>query len=148
MSIGSATDKNIVIPPSYNGVSVTQIAENGFKGTTDLESVVLPEGITVIGKSAFSGCTTLEINIPESVRTSNPYALNKVKTINVLGTNSWSGSGASWNEYFGSYLIDYGSKSFSARVLSASSYSETQEIAATRGGDYAIIDPWTATWTR
>ena len=148
VSLGTTTEKNIIIPPSYNGISVTQIKENGFKGITDLESVVIPEGITVIGNSAFSGCTMLEINIPESIKTIKPSALYKVKTITVSGTNKWSISGASWAEYFGGGLIDYGKKSYSSITLSATSYSEVKSVAPTSGGSSADYDPWTGTWTR
>jgi hypothetical protein len=89
VSVGSATDKNIIIPPSYNGISVTQVKENGFKGITDLESVALPEGIAVIGKYAFSACTNLSITIPKSVHTIQAEGLLGVKEITVTGTNNW-----------------------------------------------------------
>ncbi|MBE6592526.1 MAG: hypothetical protein E7642_00860 [Ruminococcaceae bacterium] len=149
VSIGEATDKNIIIPPSYNGISVTQIKENGFKGITDLERVVLPEGITMIGNSSFSGCTALEINIPESVKTIKPYGLYKVKAINVSGTNKWDGSGVSWSEFFGGSVIDYDNDAiFSSRVLSPNLYSNVASIAPTRGGDSASMSPYTGTWKR
>ena len=143
------TDKNIIIPSSYNGISVTQIKENGFKGITALESVVLPEGIVKIGKYAFSACTNLELTIPESVKTIDPHALYNVKTITVRGTNSWSVTGVSWTEYFGDTLIDYGNnQNFSEQEISASSYSRSVAIAPTRGGSSAYKSPWTGTWTR
>ena len=142
------TVTEIVIPETYKGKTVNTIAEEGFKGLTNLEKITIPSTITGIKSSAFSGCTSLEVNIPESVKTINPYALYNVKTITVSGTNSWSGTGASWREYFGSSLIDSGTKSFSSRQLSASSYSQTATISPTRGGDSAYMSPWTATWTR
>jgi hypothetical protein len=46
----------------------TSIANEAFKGRTDLASIAIPDGVTSIGKSAFSGCTGLtEVTIPDSV---------------------------------------------------------------------------------
>lgn len=39
--------------------TVTQIAENAFKGNTSLVSVVVPSSVTSIGAYAFDGCTSL-----------------------------------------------------------------------------------------
>ncbi|MCR5137090.1 MAG: leucine-rich repeat protein [Oscillospiraceae bacterium] len=48
--------------------SVTNIGESAFSGCSGLTSITLPESVTSIGTSAFSGCTGLtSITIPESV---------------------------------------------------------------------------------
>ncbi len=96
--IGTATDENIIIPSTYNGLpvksigasafagitemksvyiphSVETIGKNAFKGCTGLTSVTMCEGVTSIGRSAFSGCTGLtSITIPDSVTSIGSYA--------------------------------------------------------------------------
>ena len=58
----------IVIPSTYNGGKVVGIAENGFKDCENLQSIIIPNGITDIGDYAFKNCTSLvTINIPDSV---------------------------------------------------------------------------------
>lgn len=49
--------------------SVTTIGESAFKGSA-VTSVSMPEGITIIGFEAFSGCQNLEsVALPESLTT-------------------------------------------------------------------------------
>ena len=44
------------------------MGDRAFQGCTLLSSVVLPDGLNVVGKSAFYGCTTLSsISIPDSL---------------------------------------------------------------------------------
>ena len=58
----------IVIPETYNGKSVTTIAEEAFYDCTGITKITLPNTITSIETNAFSGCTGLtEFTIPESV---------------------------------------------------------------------------------
>ena len=67
MSKGSCTEKNIVIASEYLGAPVTKIGEGAFKDA-DIESVYLPDTITVIYPYAFYNCRNLaSINIPDSV---------------------------------------------------------------------------------
>ncbi len=90
-SLGTATDEDIIVQPTYEGKPVVgvnatsfkyntsvksvvllgeikTIANNTFEGCTSLESVTLPESLTGIGSKAFKGCTALkELNIPDGV---------------------------------------------------------------------------------
>ncbi len=57
--IGTATDTDIVIPPTYDGIPVTRIERNAFSNCFDLTSITLPDSVTVIDEGAFAGCTGL-----------------------------------------------------------------------------------------
>ena len=54
--IGDCKDKDIVIPAEYNGLSVSGINAYAFSWNDDIVSVTMPDTITEIGASAFSGC--------------------------------------------------------------------------------------------
>jgi predicted ribosomally synthesized peptide with SipW-like signal peptide len=63
--IGTCTDTDIIIPSTYNGKPVTGIAADAFNGQGHLTSVVVPDSVTSIGKSAFASCSNLNsITIP------------------------------------------------------------------------------------
>lgn len=48
--------------------TVTKIGDSAFSGCSKLESIVIPDAVTEIGSSAFSGCTGLEsIIIPDEI---------------------------------------------------------------------------------
>ena len=55
--LGSAAD--LVIPGVINGYTVVQIGASAFENNTALESIDLPDSITVIGRRAFAGCSKL-----------------------------------------------------------------------------------------
>ncbi|MCM1441174.1 MAG: leucine-rich repeat protein, partial [Roseburia sp.] len=66
--IGSCTDTALNIPEQYCDLPVTEIAEDAFRGCTQIASVTLPSCIIRIGASAFEGCSALvSINLPESL---------------------------------------------------------------------------------
>lgn len=56
--IGTATETEIVIQTSYNGLPVTAISENAFINSV-IESVEIQQGILTVGQSAFENCTAL-----------------------------------------------------------------------------------------
>ncbi len=67
--IGECTDENIVIPATYNGLPVLQIASNAFEGNTNIKSVEIPDSITTIFEWAFKDCTNLEsVSFPSTLR--------------------------------------------------------------------------------
>ena len=57
--------------------SLTEIPENAFRGCSGLTSIYLPEGITQIGKAAFTSCTALKY-----------MAVLPTKALPTCGTNS------------------------------------------------------------
>lgn len=58
VSMGEATEKDIVIPAEYNGVRVHGILEDAFAGS-DITSVRMEDGIWDISSRAFKDCTSL-----------------------------------------------------------------------------------------
>lgn len=60
---------HLEVPSELDGIPVTGIADGVFKGITNMESAVIPEGITYIGKSAFEGCESLEsVTLPSTLK--------------------------------------------------------------------------------
>lgn len=53
-------EKDITIPVEFNGTPVTQLAEELFTNYLQLESVVIPNSVTAMGKNIFEGCSALK----------------------------------------------------------------------------------------
>ena len=54
------SSETLTIPSEYDGHPVTSIADEAFADNLYLRSVIIPESITNIGSSAFSGCINLK----------------------------------------------------------------------------------------
>ncbi|MDE7076294.1 MAG: leucine-rich repeat domain-containing protein, partial [Clostridia bacterium] len=66
--MGTATDKDLVIPAYHAGKEVKKIAASAFSGKDALTSVYIANGIEQIGEKAFEYCTSIEkITLPESL---------------------------------------------------------------------------------
>ena len=89
----------LIIPPSvtYEGItySVTTIEHAAFYCCDSLKSVVIPNGIKIIGSYAFQYCNMSEIHIPASVTDIGDYAFV-------------------WNPNLQSVTVDSGNKVYSA----------------------------------
>ena len=87
--IGTATDRDIKIMPRYNGRPVTGIADNAFKSNTEIDSVLIPDGVESIGANAFYGCGYLtKVVIPDSVKSiggSAFYNCSKITRVDYSG---------------------------------------------------------------
>ena len=71
--------KSIVIPKG-----VTYIGKYAFYGCENLTSITIPEGVTYIGKYAFYGCESLtSITIPESVTDIAHEAFPSLKSVKI-----------------------------------------------------------------
>ena len=58
--MGNYMDTEVTVPDSFRGLPVKEIAEEAFKESA-LTKITLPDTVTVIGKSAFDTCTSLQI---------------------------------------------------------------------------------------
>ena len=67
VSIGSATDKDIVISSYFNGLPVKYIDSYGFDNT-NITSLIVGKNVIGIGFDAFKGCSSLqEVKLPEGL---------------------------------------------------------------------------------
>ncbi|MBR2870184.1 MAG: leucine-rich repeat protein [Clostridia bacterium] len=73
-----SSDLEVTIPQTIEGITVTKIDVDAFRGKKNVKKVVLPDTITEIGNSAFNGCSAL-LNIN----------LGKIQKI---GNNAFTGS--------------------------------------------------------
>lgn len=77
-------NNHVEIPSEYKGKPVTGI-HGAFYGNTELESVVIPDSVRVIGKSTFTDCKNLEsMEIPDSVVEIRDYAFSGCKSLTEL----------------------------------------------------------------
>lgn len=85
---------NVVIPEEYNGMPVTEVAENAFSGCTSMKTLRIPDSVKRVGRGALSGCTSLEsIVLPfvgESVDTTNESNRGMVYLFGHSSGSSWT----------------------------------------------------------
>ncbi len=86
-------DTCVVIPEYWNVgngdvVKVTGIAENAFKGNTNISAVVLSDFITEIPDRAFQGCTSLKEIIGGNITRIGSYAFDGCTDAEDLGVRS------------------------------------------------------------
>ena len=80
----SGSEKVVNIPSNIGGVEVKVIGENAFKNNTDIETVIIPEGISSIEDFAFYKCTGLKyVSIPESVTSVSEDGFYRCGALNV-----------------------------------------------------------------
>lgn len=65
----NGSDKNVSIPSSIGGNTVTAIGVGAFQGNTNITSVSLPNTVTQIGQEAFAECSSLSsVSLPVSLK--------------------------------------------------------------------------------
>ena len=74
--LGVCKDKDVIIPSvSPTGDAVTCIDAYAFYYCTELESVVIPNGVESIGNYAFASCVALEVaDLPDTLTSIEAYA--------------------------------------------------------------------------
>lgn len=65
-----SAQENVVIPGEIDGVTVTTVSSEAFLYCSNVENIVLPDGIKYIGNYAFAECTNLKrvTNLNKSVK--------------------------------------------------------------------------------
>lgn len=136
-SISSYLDKSLTKITADDLATITAIGKSDleynvagtFEGFTQLESVVVPNNITLIGDRSFEGCSSLEsVTLPDTVEEIGASAFSgctKLKTINVPSSLKKLGGGAltstAWHDdqfatedmiYFGTFLHDDGNSGY------------------------------------
>ena len=99
IGIGTCTDSHIIIPSMYNDKPVKSIAKDAFSKAT-IQSITIPNSVTIIGISAFANCSKLEsVVIPNSVITIEKSAFYSCDTLSsvvigrgvtTIGTNAFA----------------------------------------------------------
>ena len=118
--IGEHAEFCVVIPSSYNGLPVTQISAHAFENLTNIEAIVIPSSVKIIGKSAFSGCTNLQYAIiSEDIETIGDNAfdntairyieapvqvLNNISKDKIVAVTVNGGESLSENYFYGSKI--------------------------------------------
>ncbi|MCD8201848.1 MAG: leucine-rich repeat domain-containing protein [Clostridia bacterium] len=73
--LGGCTNKNLVLPCRYNGLTVAAVGPSAFKDRTDITSVTIPAGVSFIDEEAFSGCANLsDVSLPSTLLYIGDYA--------------------------------------------------------------------------
>ena len=103
-------EADINVPATYNGVPVTILFDNLFRGHTEITSVTVPDTVMVIGGFVFDGCENLrtvnlaanveefwqyafvrcgieEIVLPEKLKFIPPYAFKDCKKLRKVVCN-------------------------------------------------------------
>ena len=83
VAIGNAKYlSNIVIPETYLGKAVTEIANIGFLQAQNLKSITIPDSVTTIDDSAFGNCSSLtSVVIGDSVTTIGDSAFDNCSSL-------------------------------------------------------------------
>lgn len=63
----------IVIPDYINGIKVTKILPNAFKGVKNIRTISIPDTVTSIGSYAFADSGIVEIALPNKLTTLGDY---------------------------------------------------------------------------
>ena len=84
VSAGNGAKKvdSIDIPSTYNGKSVTQIADKAFMELSNLTAITIPDSIVNIGEYAFYNCISISnITLPNNLQSIQKYAFSKCTSL-------------------------------------------------------------------
>lgn len=80
--LASLVNDEITINSEFNGLPVTEIGPNAFKGNKKISKVILPSSITKIGEYAFQGTYITEIELNSTLEEICDYAFANTIKIN------------------------------------------------------------------
>lgn len=87
VSCGAKSAKEIVIPPTVDGIPVTRIGHFAFSHTENLESIVLPDTIESIAEFAFEHSGIKRIKLPKDLISLGPYSLHDCNNLESVEFN-------------------------------------------------------------
>ncbi|MCL1955198.1 MAG: leucine-rich repeat protein [Spirochaetes bacterium] len=92
---GYSGKKEVVIPSTEKGTSVTEIGDNAFSGK-EITDVTIPDGVTTIGKNTFYDNELTSVVIPDSVTTigENAFRSNRLTSVTISNSVTSIGRGA------------------------------------------------------
>ena len=101
----------LIIYPKGNGRSaytvpdgVTSISGSAFSGCTSLTEIVIPDSVTTIGNSAFSGCTSLsKVDLPKKLTTIEAYTFSGCSSLESIVIPEGVTAIGTWLEYEKTY---------------------------------------------
>ncbi|MBE5767815.1 MAG: hypothetical protein E7335_11810, partial [Clostridiales bacterium] len=84
----SGNDKNLVVPETINGYTVTTIGSGVFKNAS-FETIILPDTISQIGSSAFENCTALKyIKLPTELKSLSQSVFRGCTSLEAVSFNN------------------------------------------------------------
>jgi uncharacterized repeat protein (TIGR02543 family) len=125
---------NFEVPVSVGGYAVTEIMDGAFAGHSDLKTLWIGQGIAVIGKNVFAGCSRLFVQV-------------YYETYHAQGAGCFDGvySLYAYRSIFEENGVRYGTQENGTdlMILNFLAGSEKTEVPATVcGGIPAAIAPW------
>lgn len=88
----SGTSLSVIIPDTYNGLPVKEIAAGAFENS-NIQSVTVGNNMTLIGNQAFRGCTNLKsVTIGEAVSVIGEWAFrdcSSLESVTFKNTIGW-----------------------------------------------------------
>ena len=82
IGLGVASELDIVIASTYNGMPVTEIGAKAFYDCSYITSITIPNSVTSIGTGAFYNCSSLtSVLIPDSVTSISNFAFEHCSSL-------------------------------------------------------------------
>lgn len=82
----TGTERNVIVPPMWDGITVTAVGANAFSGNKLVRAVRLPETVASVGDSAFYGCYALsDVNLTSACGAIGAFAFAGCEKLTGVG---------------------------------------------------------------
>ena len=133
---GSAT--SVTVPSMLGGRIVTRIGDSAFMERTELESAVIPEGVTLLDNNAFNCCLSLKsVTLPRSLTAIGWYAFTSCVSLTDV---YFGGTQAQWD----AITVEEGNEALLNAVIHVTAPLSVKSLTADRATAKAGE---TVTWT-